>query len=140
MDQDSLGRRGASKLSVTSELFGMLPPLCTRPCSLSEPAALHHGHAMLKHRKRLLLIVVFLVIVVVAGLFLSSHPRKEPQYQGRYLSEWLHDLLPQPNATDPEVGAAARRAIEEIGTNGLPTYFAWLKPSPWKESVFNKLP
>ena len=95
---------------------------------------------MFQHRKRILFVSALLVFAF--GLVLFVRPRNEPQYQGRYLSEWMKDLIPQPNSANAKVEAAARRAIEEIGTNGLPTYLAWLsrEPPPWKKSVFSKLP
>jgi hypothetical protein len=85
-----------------------------------------------KHRKLLLAVTLMalLLIVVIALCFAPSRRViTEPQYQGRYLSEWLSDpqlLIPDLEFAD-ETGLTAVRAI---GTNALPFYLAWLHYEP----------
>jgi hypothetical protein len=103
-------------------------------------ANLQNTLTMLKHRKRFLLIAVF--FVVVAGLFLSSRPRNEPKYEGRYVSDYLAAYAGNGKVPSRDEVAAAELAIRSIGTNGIPTYLGWLSqdPPPWKKRVFSKLP
>jgi HEAT repeat protein len=56
---------------------------------------------------------------------------REPQYQGRSLSQWVAILLDG----DPEISQQqAELAIRSIGTNGLPFYLKWFnyQERPWR--------
>lgn len=72
---------------------------------------------------RRLLLWVALPVLLVALAVWSWTPR-EPTWDGRSLSEWLKDLEParmkSPSAVDEQNAAAARRAIQGMGTNCLP--------------------
>lgn len=105
-------------------------------CSSTEK--LHNRDAMHKHRKRILLTGVLLVFALGLAWFLR--PRNEPKYQGRYLSEWA-DLLTRPEPTEAD-RRAVWHALEQIGTNGLPMYVAWMSVETprWKWSLRGKLP
>ncbi|MEQ2010556.1 MAG: hypothetical protein ABMA26_27535, partial [Limisphaerales bacterium] len=85
---------------------------------------------------RRLLLWVALPVLLVALAVWSWTPR-EPSWDGRSLSEWLKDLEPalmnHPSANDERNGAAARRAIQGMGTNCLPILLRRLEsldPSP----------
>ena len=72
---------------------------------------------------RRLLIWVALPVLLVSLAVWSWTPR-EPSWDGRSLREWLKDLEPartrNPSAVDEQNAAAARRAIQGMGTNCLP--------------------
>jgi len=80
------------------------------------------------------LLIIAIVALTFSALLLLYHvpsqrPVNEPQYQGRFLSEWLSDpqvLYPDLELAD-ETGKAAVRAI---GTNGLPYFLEWLHYEP----------
>ena len=93
---------------------------------------------MSNRRKRILFATVLLVFALGLAWFLR--PRNEPKYQGRYLSQWA-DLLTRSEPTDDE-RKAVFHALQQIGTNGLPTFLAWLsvETPPWKISLRRKLP
>src|SRR5580765_3923617 len=81
--------------------------------------------------KRRLWIVglVALVVVVLVAAAVWPGPR-EPEYQGKKLSEWLEGQLEYPR------GCA--EAVQAIGTNGVPFLLRSLeyRYSPWKLGVF----
>lgn len=86
----------------------------------------------------LLLICVGLIALRFAP---SRRPVNEPEYQGRYLSEWLSD----PRVSEPDVEFADKtglEAVRTIGTNGLPYYLDWLQyePGPLRLSLVPQLP
>jgi hypothetical protein len=88
----------------------------------------------------ILIAVGCLVAVVVAVLVWPGE--REPEYQGKKLSEWLR--VP---SRKPEAGAASERveAIRHIGTNALPFLLKWIRCDvpPWKaklQGILAKLP
>src|SRR6185436_9207850 len=80
------------------------------------------------------------VIVVAIGAVVFWPRPKEPEYQGKKLSEWLeicrYDRLPKYGnpAVPEEQLRVAVKAIRQIGTNALPWLMRWAfyKPSIWK--------
>ena len=72
--------------------------------------------------RRLLLCGALPVLLVTLAVW-SWAPR-EPSWAGRSLSDWLKDFEParmrNPSAVDEQNAAAARRAIQGMGTNCLP--------------------
>jgi hypothetical protein len=81
--------------------------------------------------RRWFIVVGVVVIVVVALMILISGGRGEPRYQGRALSEWIEDARiadwKSPNGDyhlDPKWQAASN-AVDQIGTNALPTLVKW---------------
>jgi hypothetical protein len=112
--------------------------VCLAMSACSGIANLHNTLAMTRRRKRILFAVLLLVFSLGLAWFLR--PRNEPQYQGRYLSQWA-DLLTRPAPTEDDK-LAVWRALEQIGTNGLPLYVAWMsvETPPWKRSLRQKLP
>lgn len=92
---------------------------------------------MLTRRKRILLVSGLLVFAF--GLAVLLQPRKEPRYDGRYLSEWMEEQAYGVTAFE---AYAVEQAIKHIGTNGLSFYVAWigLQTPPWKHNLFETLP
>ncbi len=62
------------------------------------------------------------LISTVLWLAACSAPAKEPEYNGKPLSEWLLILkIGQTSAGERVEGADAREAIRQMGTNAIPT-------------------
>ncbi|HEX5219193.1 MAG TPA: HEAT repeat domain-containing protein [Verrucomicrobiae bacterium] len=97
---------------------------------------------MRKWRKFLIVPTLLVLIPIGVRCFAPQHrPANEPQYQGRYLSEWLSD--PRVFFPDVEfVDEAGKEAVLAIGTNGLPYYLNWLcyEPSETRMTLREKLP
>jgi hypothetical protein len=96
-------------------------------------------------RKRLLIAIGAVVVVAFVGVAVWPEP-KEPEYQGKKLSEWVryHGRYPfaygvmTPQGEPPEVFCARDsgrdRAVRQFGTNCLPLFLRWVryeKPT-WK--------
>jgi hypothetical protein len=68
--------------------------------------------------------------------------QKEPEYQGRKLSEWLilsrRGAIASMNSPSPEV---AENAVRQIGTNGLPCLLRWLqhRNPTWRERLWERV-
>lgn len=94
---------------------------------------------MRKRRKSLIVValIALLSIALIALCFApSGHLLNEPEYQGRYLSEWLsspHVLYPDLESADK----VAKAAVLAIGTNALPIYLDWLRyeKGPLRQSL-----
>jgi hypothetical protein len=94
-------------------------------------------------------------VILFFLLAVCSAPAKEPEYNGKALSEWL--LALHANPSDEEVIAAtqqnmdpakllaqkqslAQEAIRQIGTNGLPTLLDIISVEQWnRKKVLGKL-
>lgn len=63
-------------------------------------------------------LVIPVMGILLAFVWHNSRP-KEPNYQGRSLSEWLAQY--ERDDLTPELYQEAREAIRKIGTNGIPT-------------------
>ncbi len=81
--------------------------------------------------KTFLLLLPLLVVAFVAGLTLTR-ARREPYYQGRPLSHWIHEYRSLNSSSDvpPEALETATNAISHIGTNGLPFLLHWMEYEP----------
>lgn len=98
----------------------------------------------MRKRRKMLIILALLALISIVLFALGrkpSRPLDEPQYQGRYLSEWLGD----PRVFFPNVESAdegGKNAVRAIGTNGLPYYLEWMhyEPSETRIAVSKKLP
>src|SRR4051794_39911375 len=77
--------------------------------------------------------VVLVGMFVAVALVVRSSQSKEPEYEGKKLSEWVLDL----NAGS----SPSKNAIREIGTNALPYLLKWMRydPPPWKPKLYQKL-
>jgi len=103
-----------------------------------------------KPGKRRWRVVGVLCALADGGVAVSFWPgEKEPEYQGKKLSEWVDKALTAdlPRYGNPEVPevAEARGAIQQIGTNALPYFVKWLhyERPRWREKIslaYEKLP
>jgi hypothetical protein len=84
-----------------------------------------------KRRRVLIIVAIALAVAIVAAV---AWPRqREPEYQGKKLSEWLYlDTV----VTEPGSEAAAD-AVRQIGTNGLPWMLRHVsvEPGKWRQVV-----
>jgi len=95
-----------------------------------------------------LIILGSVVAAVLAVIIIAFWPeKKEPEYRGKKLSEWL------PTYDGPEVvwrrgdpwTPAGREALRQIGTNAIPCLIRWIRYERpvWKDKVaigYGKLP
>src|SRR5262245_53725289 len=75
-------------------------------------------------QKRRLCFVVF-VLVLIGVLVALVTSNREPEYEGRKLSEWVVRVW----APEPEVNGA-ENAIRHIGTNAIPFLLKWIQYEP----------
>jgi hypothetical protein len=64
-------------------------------------------------------------------------PERQPQFDGRSLSQWIAIL----DGSDPEISTQqADLAIRSIGSNGVPFYLTWLQyqEPPWRTRLANQ--
>jgi len=90
---------------------------------------------MRKRRLWLMLIGVLVLVGVSVALLNSS---REPEYEGRTLSEWVRRYdIPEP----PYADAQRHQAIREMGTKALPYLLKWIQyeASPWKAKTYNSI-
>ena len=90
----------------------------------------------LKRRKWLISLAC---AAVALALFLIFTREREPEYQGRRLSEWLERYRETQSSQDINDSEAA---IRIIGTNALPYFLKWIadEPRAWRISVSTNLP
>jgi hypothetical protein len=93
-------------------------------------------------RKRLWILLGCGIVLV---LILTLWREREPQYQGRSLSQWLA-LLAGGHANDPDISLRdAQEAIDHFRTTALPFLLKWVQyeEKPWRarlETLCDKLP
>lgn len=95
--------------------------------------------------KRRTIFITVLVCIALALAYAILSRDNEPRYKGKTLSEWLaiYTAVPMEGASAPaETQREAQLAIRSIGTNALPFVLEWMRqePSPWRETLLNKLP
>jgi len=83
-------------------------------------------------RKRRKVLVVLGLIAVAVVCFVTLQPPDEPNYQGRYLSEWMAAYEAAANRLDSSANnpsspalaelKEAESAVRAIGTNALPCF------------------
>ncbi|MDB6063860.1 MAG: repeat-containing protein [Pedosphaera sp.] len=83
-------------------------------------------------RKRAPILFMILAIAIVGAIAWWMSVPKEPVYQGKRLTTWLHDysMRGRPPASMTAIGERAKRADEAvrvIGTNGIPTLLRLLR-------------
>ncbi len=85
---------------------------------------------MNKRLRLALAVLVVAVLAVAGGLAVLS---REPEYQGRKLTDWLRELEAATDMASPQWRDSVA-AIRAIGTNALPTLFRMLRgsDSAWK--------
>jgi hypothetical protein len=95
-------------------------------------------------RRRRRRIVIVLAVCVLAGIGVVAFwpGEKEPEYNGKKLSEWLQAYeLGYSNDAEERIfereQKAAANAIQHIGTNALPWLLRWIAydPPAWKEKI-----
>ena len=72
--------------------------------------------------------MVFVVAVLAVVLWPGE---REPEYQGRKLSEWLEIYVD--GRVDPR---EAEAAVRHIGTNGIPWFIGWIRREPSKSRIW----
>jgi HEAT repeat protein len=83
-------------------------------------------------RRRIFWILLGCGVIAVALALLWSWER-EPEYQGKKLSEWLsYERRHSTRPTDPQF-----EAIRQIGTNAIPLLLKWVhyEPPPWRTKL-----
>jgi hypothetical protein len=94
-----------------------------------------------------LLVVAGCALIAVVTVLVWPRGEREPEYQGKKLSEWL-EVYSQtfPDSSERiEAHRGAARAVREIGTNSLPWILKWIhyERAPWRDGldrVVKKLP
>src|SRR5690348_1262073 len=89
-------------------------------------------------RRRWFIVLLSIGAAIVALFAIAASRRgREPIYQGHPLSWWM-DYTQAPTAFGGrgvpfDMQIRARRAVLDIGTNGLPFYLKWIeyRPSSW---------
>ncbi len=80
-------------------------------------------------RRRTKIILVLGALLLLAVGWVVFKPEKEPVYQGKKLSQWILQTLPDPVTGSPPPPAeldAARIAIRTIGTEAIPMLLKWI--------------
>ena len=76
-------------------------------------------------RKGFRILLVMLLLAVAGGIaWLALHQPREPIYQGKRLSIWLHGY---DNAASPQFRAETDEAVRNIGTNAIPILLHMLR-------------
>jgi HEAT repeat protein len=85
-------------------------------------------------KRRLMLVLAGVLAVVIA--FVVWPGEREPEYQGKKLSEWLRRHQKRENPDE------AANAVRQISTNALSFLLAWLEVDdlrPWKMSLLRRV-
>jgi hypothetical protein len=84
-------------------------------------------------------LIFFACAALAFALFLVLTHEREPEYEGRRLSEWLE---PQPWIGVDSDYYKSQAAIRSIGTNALPILLKWIdyEPPTWRMTLYRKLP
>src|SRR5438045_3026446 len=86
-------------------------------------------------RRKRFMVVAAAVIVVAIGAIVFWPGAKEPEYQGKKLSEWLEQYCG--SAGNPQKALEAEEAIRATGSNAVPYLIEWLKSEPpaWRRKL-----
>lgn len=89
-----------------------------------------------KRRIRALMVLAMCVLVTIGGVAILLGD-KEPEYNGKKLSEWLNLYEEARFKEDKQNQQAAAAAIQHIGTNALPWLVKWIKYGrpAWKDRI-----
>ncbi len=96
--------------------------------------------ANLGRRKRCAIWVAAGCVLAALIAMLASPREREPEYDGRKLTQWLKLYLQSPNRfTDSQQAA---EAVRHIGTNALPWLLKWTdyQPPGWRMSLATNAP
>ena len=93
-------------------------------------------------RRRRIIVVLAVCVLVGIGVVAIWPGEREPEYNGKKLSEWLRAYsLGYSNYEEKKIyereQLAAADAIQHIGTNALPCLVRWIahEPPAWKEKI-----
>lgn len=107
---------------TATNAFGAFPIVLPDHGRFTQP----HCFALISAVKKKRIIFLALLLLLIAGLAIYLRRPKEPGYQGKTLTKWLQKY----EADRTESGqAACARAINAIGTNGIPTLLKLLTGS-----------
>jgi hypothetical protein len=87
-------------------------------------------------RKRIFIVLVVCVLVGI-GVVAFWPGEREPEYNGKKLSEWLNLYEEARFKEDPQKQRAGAEAVQHIGTNALPWLVKWIeygRPA-WKDRL-----
>jgi hypothetical protein len=87
---------------------------------------------MANQRRILPVLLLIAVLGTISWLVLRPYD-PEPIYKGKPLTYWLDGFLPRANSADPPSQDEAEEAVQQIGTNAIPTLLRMLRA---KDSEF----
>lgn len=75
------------------------------------------------------IIILLILPVMLLGVLLALHfwPSSEPSYNGKTLSEWVHEYEAYHQVPGAPQRQIAVDAIRHIGTNAIPFLLAWIQ-------------
>jgi hypothetical protein len=87
-------------------------------------------------RRRRVVIVLVVCVLVGIGVVAFWSGEKEPEYNGKKLSEWLEVCRQHPTSDSERV--SAEEAVRKIGTNALPWLVRWMHYDmpDWRYKLF----
>lgn len=92
-------------------------------------------------RRKRIFIVLAVCVLVGIGVVAFWPGEREPEYNGKKLSEWLVLAHTLPDSVTAQIDATkeAKEAVRHIGTNALPCVLRWMsyKRPHWKTIVFD---
>jgi hypothetical protein len=88
-------------------------------------------------RRRRIVVVLAACVLVGIGVVAFWPGEREPEYNGKKLSEWV--WMERHTPPENEEAKVAAEAVRHIGTNALPSVLRWIgyKRPYWKTIVFN---
>jgi hypothetical protein len=92
-------------------------------------------------RRRRIFIVLASCVLLGIGVFAFWPGEREPEYNGKKLSEWLRVVYGQSVSADSlKMATDSETAVRQIGTNALPFLLKWIQVDPklpaWREKLF----
>jgi len=96
----------------------------------------HHGRAV---RKRRIYLALVGLGIVIGGIVLLSKPEREPEYEGKKLSQWVDRYGESFARIGSNLPPLEDDPIYRIGTNGIPFLLKWLQyeQPAWKRSLYH---
>ena len=88
-------------------------------------------------RRRVIVWAVAAIAVVVVGW--EVFREREPEYQGKTLSEWMEVDRRASSGGGPVAIEEAENAVQQIGTNALPLLLKWIayEQPEWRVRIYN---
>jgi HEAT repeat protein len=118
-----------SRRSVVDHHFPVVCIWATRPLRRPRFSSRNLHNPAVRKTRRYLLAALLIAILAVAALLLLR-PDPEPLYEGKPLTYWLRGFDP---GSTPSAQENAREAVQQLGTNALPTLLRLLRT---KDSQF----